>query len=149
MTLSPATVTGIVDRLVARGLVTRNRSDEDRRTVTLGASPEGRRAAAQVPSLLQDQLAARLRDLPVAEQERVRDALREVVRMMDAEDLDVAPMLSSGPVDVSADRMRSFFAPATPGSAANGASVAPSADAAPAPRAPRKKRGAAAPPGAR
>lgn len=109
MTLSPATVTGIVDRLVARELVVRNRSDEDRRIVTLSITAAGRRTAGQVPSLLQDRFAQRLRALPVAEQGALRDALSRIVKMMDAEELVVAPVLATGPADVSARRVRAFL----------------------------------------
>jgi DNA-binding MarR family transcriptional regulator len=41
--LTPATVTQMVDTLSAAGLVERSRSERDRRVVTIGLTPEGRR----------------------------------------------------------------------------------------------------------
>lgn len=45
--LSP-TMTGIVDRLVERGLVTRTRDPNDRRTLLVELSPEGRRVMERI-----------------------------------------------------------------------------------------------------
>jgi DNA-binding MarR family transcriptional regulator len=44
-----STVTGIVDRMVAAGLVVRERSETDRRVVHIRLTPEGRRLARQTP----------------------------------------------------------------------------------------------------
>jgi len=43
------TVTGIVDRMVAAGLVVRARSEEDRRVIHIRLTPEGRRLARETP----------------------------------------------------------------------------------------------------
>ena len=45
-------MTRLVDRLVAKGLVHRARSDSDRRVVHLTLTPTGEEAVAQVPSVL-------------------------------------------------------------------------------------------------
>jgi DNA-binding MarR family transcriptional regulator len=47
---SSATMTGIIDRLIEKKLVTRRRSDEDRRAVYVGLSAEGRDLLARVNS---------------------------------------------------------------------------------------------------
>lgn len=44
-----STVTGIVDRMVAAGLVVRERSDSDRRVVHIRLTAEGRRLARETP----------------------------------------------------------------------------------------------------
>jgi DNA-binding MarR family transcriptional regulator len=44
-----STVTGIVDRMVAAGLVVRSRSDLDRRVIHIRLTPEGRRLARETP----------------------------------------------------------------------------------------------------
>jgi DNA-binding MarR family transcriptional regulator len=46
--LSKANATGLIDRLVARGLVRRERSETDRRVVNVSLTPEGRKAAARL-----------------------------------------------------------------------------------------------------
>lgn len=42
--ISPPSTSAIVDRMVEAGLLVRERSDEDRRTVTVGLAPEGETA---------------------------------------------------------------------------------------------------------
>lgn len=46
--LSKANATGLIDRLVARGLVRRQRSETDRRVVHASLTPDGRKAAEQL-----------------------------------------------------------------------------------------------------
>ena len=46
--LSKANATGLIDRLVARGLVRRERSETDRRVVNVSLTQEGRKAAARL-----------------------------------------------------------------------------------------------------
>lgn len=46
--LSKANATGLIDRLVTRGLVRRERSDQDRRVVNVSLTAEGRQAAERL-----------------------------------------------------------------------------------------------------
>ncbi|MEZ4439082.1 MAG: MarR family transcriptional regulator [Polyangiaceae bacterium] len=94
VSLSQATVTGIVDRLASRQLVTRTRSDTDRRLVTIAITDAGLALLADAPSALQEKLAQRLAELPEAEQEGIRVTLERIVRMMDGSDIDADPVLS-------------------------------------------------------
>lgn len=94
VSLSPATVTGILSRLEARGLVERTRAAEDRRRVTTRLTVEGRKLVRRTPLPLQERFARRLRELPEAERRRYATTLSEIVAMMDASELDAAPLLS-------------------------------------------------------
>lgn len=94
--LSQATLTGILDRLAKRRLVTRRRSSKDRRRVTIALSAEGEALVRAAPSPLQAVFCARLAELPERTQARLCTTLEEVVRMMDAESLDAAAMLAPG-----------------------------------------------------
>jgi DNA-binding MarR family transcriptional regulator len=96
--VSASTVTGIVDRLESAGLVERRRDGEDRRCVYVRATRKGRLLASQTPSSLQDRLAERLRRVPARERAGIRTALERVVEMMEARDLDAAPILTPGSV---------------------------------------------------
>ena len=93
--LSQATVTGIVDRLARRQLVTRARSEADRRLVEVAITEAGTALVAQAPSALQEKFAQRLRNLSKEEQEIIRITLQKIVQMMDGEELDAAPVLST------------------------------------------------------
>ncbi len=95
--LSQATVTGIVDRLASRQLVTRVRSESDRRNVTVAITDAGTALLADAPSALQEKFANRLALLPAEEQHAIRVTLDKVVRMMDGEDLAADPVLDADP----------------------------------------------------
>jgi DNA-binding MarR family transcriptional regulator len=96
MSLSAATVCGILDRLEARGLVTRERQADDKRRVLVALTAAGAKLVAQAPSSLQDSFVFKLRALPLGEQAQVNRTLKKLVSMMSAEDLDAAPMLLAG-----------------------------------------------------
>jgi len=48
----PSTLTGILDRLEGRGLVTRELNQQDRRSLLVGLTRSGRRAAAKVEAAM-------------------------------------------------------------------------------------------------
>ena len=60
MYLHPTTVLGIIDRLEARGLVSRNRSKDDRRVVWLELTQDGKDLVQSTPEVAQGLLGARL-----------------------------------------------------------------------------------------
>lgn len=105
--LSQGTVSGIIDRLARRQYVSRRRGTKDRRRVTLSILPAGKDLLADAPSPLQTRFAARLAALPNENQQIIATMLEQIVRMMDAEDLAAAPVLTAGdpsrPPDVRAD----------------------------------------------
>ena len=86
--LSPATLTGILDRLEMRGLVSRERRPEDKRRVLVSLTAVGRQMAQELPSPLQDRFSARLTELTADQQDCIRTALASVARMMDADELE-------------------------------------------------------------
>jgi DNA-binding MarR family transcriptional regulator len=95
-----ATITNIVDRLEALGLVLRNRSEEDRRRVHLALSAEGRDAAAAAPDLLQAHFSERFADLPDWEQAMILAGLTRLADILGST-RDAAPLLDSGAIDRS------------------------------------------------
>lgn len=97
--LSQPTVSGILDRLERRGLVRRQRAEHDRRSVTIVVTEEGARVRREAPSLLQDTFRQRLSHLEEWERHWLLAALQRVATMMDAESLDAAPVLETGPLD--------------------------------------------------
>jgi len=66
VSLSPATVTGILARLSKRGLVERRRGEHDKRQLLARLTPKGTALVAEAPSPLQEQFVAQLRQLPQA-----------------------------------------------------------------------------------
>ncbi len=96
--LSPSTVVGIVDRLAEKDLVNRQRSSRDRRLVLTSLTEAGVQLAASAPSPLQQTLAAGLKQLPEEEQVGITLALEKVVELMNARNIDAAPVLETGPI---------------------------------------------------
>ena len=74
----PSNVTGIVDRLVARGLVERRGSDTDRRVKIIRLTPEGERIRASVVERMSTP-PPEIAELALDQQLALRDALREAV----------------------------------------------------------------------
>jgi len=96
--LSPSTVVGILDRLEEKGLVRRERVSKDRRVVTVTASEQGRTVAESAPSPLQSRLTEALGALPLLDQVAIAESLERVVNLMEAQDIDAAPILATGPI---------------------------------------------------
>lgn len=88
--LSHGTMTWMVDRMEARGLVARSRDKSDRRKVTVSLTEEGRRTAEQVPMVLQEKFSAELAALPPAKQEIISGVLDQVLEMMEIEETEKA-----------------------------------------------------------
>src|SRR6476469_9939030 len=65
--VTPAVVTGLIDRLERRGYVRRINSTDDRRRVLLALTDEGRAAAESVSSQLREEMAAALSAFSAAE----------------------------------------------------------------------------------
>ncbi len=96
--LGQPTVSGILTRLERRGLVVRARSEADRRSVVIRVTDAGENVLAEAPSLLQERFRAELRRLEDWEQHWMLSALQRIAMMMDAEGIDAAPILETGPV---------------------------------------------------
>jgi DNA-binding MarR family transcriptional regulator len=98
--LSQPTLTGILDRLERRGLVTRSRSGTDRRSVVITATNAGHAMLATAPPLLQDHFRQELAKLQEWEQTAMLATLQRVAAMMDAKVHEAAPALAA-PSDVT------------------------------------------------
>ena len=107
--LSQATVTGILTRLETRSLVTRDRSDADRRTVVVRLTPQGRSVLESAPSLLQDRFRRELLKLQEWEQTQMLATLQRIATMMDAEEIDAAPVLAAGAATATSDDVSQFL----------------------------------------
>ena len=101
VSLSQATVTDIVKRLEARGLLRRARDEADRRRVIITATAQGRRLQASAPPLLQETFARRFALLRDWEQTQLLASVQRIAELMDADDLDASPVLTSGAVVAS------------------------------------------------
>lgn len=90
------TITGIVERLERRGVLTRTRNGEDRRSVNIAATEKGRRLLKSAPPLLQERFRQRLASLQEWERTQILAILQRIAAMMDAEELNASPYLVTG-----------------------------------------------------
>jgi hypothetical protein len=65
------------------------------------------------PPLLQERFAQRFRNLQQWEQTQLLASLQRIAAMMDAEDIDAAPVLSSGSVRATAEAVEEVLEPET------------------------------------
>lgn len=97
--LAHASVTNVLDRLEARGLIARRRDDKDRRIVMVSLTAAGEAGLARAPSPLQERFLARFKPLAAWEKTAMLAALQRIVHLMDAGDLDAASVLDVGAID--------------------------------------------------
>jgi DNA-binding MarR family transcriptional regulator len=98
-----ATVTNLVDRLTAAGLATRRRSDRDKRKMLLAATDDGKAVLAAAPDMLQERFRDRFAALPAWEQAKILAALERLGVILDATEIDAAPLIDAGLIDRAAD----------------------------------------------
>ncbi|GAC16728.1 MarR family winged helix-turn-helix transcriptional regulator [Aliiglaciecola lipolytica] len=99
--LSSATVTSILDRLEARGFLIRERSVVDKRKVELHLTDEGAAAIKESPTLLQQHFITRFEAMEEWEQSQMLATMERMAMMMDASDIDAAPMLQVGGIQTT------------------------------------------------
>ncbi len=88
--LSPATLSGILDRLEARGFIRRVRQLDDKRRVMVELSAEGSALLAHAPSPMQDDFLRRFRALSATQQADIARVLHKLGRMMTPEPTEPA-----------------------------------------------------------
>lgn len=93
--LSQGTVSSILDRLERRGLLKRIRSHSDRRKIYVSLTEEGKARLAQAPTLLQQRFIQRFAELKEWEQHQILASVQRLAEMMDAQDIDAAPVLDT------------------------------------------------------
>jgi len=96
--LSHATVTSIVDRLEKSGMVTRERSEDDRRSVEIVLTQKGRTCIETAPELLQADFLVALSKLEPWEQNLLISSVQRIAVMMDANQIESAPILEIGEI---------------------------------------------------
>jgi DNA-binding MarR family transcriptional regulator len=99
VSLSHATVTGIVTRLEKRQLVQRSEDDQDRRRVLVGVTPAGEALLATAPPPIQESFVTEFERLEDWESSLILSSLQRVVAMMEATELEAAPILATGPIE--------------------------------------------------
>ena len=85
--IKPGTITGILDRLEAKGLVERTRVNKDRRIVNISITNAGRELVQAAPVPIQSTLAINLKKLPLDEVEAITSTAERLLELMKIEDV--------------------------------------------------------------
>jgi len=92
--LSPPTASRILDRLEKADYIIRQRATTDRRKVIITLTEQGRERIGNLPQPLHEQFLNRLHALSPEDQLELLRALERIVDLMDANDIDAAPVLT-------------------------------------------------------
>lgn len=103
VSLSKPTVTDILNRLERRGLVTRTRSDTDKRCIKVRVTSLARKKLVNSPPLLQEEFTRQFCNLEKWEQFQLLGCLNRIAEMMHVRNLDASPYLSGGSLSAPAD----------------------------------------------
>ncbi len=98
MGVSQATITALVDKLVGHGLVTRERSQTDRRQTNVTIAEAGSDVLDDAPDALQQLYVRNFEALEDWEQSQIVAVLERVASMLDAGDIDASPVLTTGEI---------------------------------------------------
>ena len=96
--LSQATVTNLVDRMERNELVLRQKSTADKRAVEIHLTAKGRQMIELAPEPLQAGFLREYRKLERWEQHQLIASMQKIAVLMDAEDIDASPILTTGEV---------------------------------------------------
>ncbi|MCA0869389.1 MarR family transcriptional regulator [Seohaeicola saemankumensis] len=98
MGVSQATVTALVDKLVSQQLVERVPSELDRRQTNVVATPLASDRLKNAPDALQQRYVRAFSELADWEQAQLVASLERVAEMMNASEVDAAPVLTTGEI---------------------------------------------------
>lgn len=99
--LSAATVTNIIDRLESKQLVSRVRNTEDKRKVSLYLTDSGKAILLNAPQPLQEHFIENFSNLAQWEQSQLLSSVERLADMMNANELDAAPLLELNAMSAS------------------------------------------------
>jgi len=99
VSLSQATVTGILERMEKRGLLARQRSESDKRRIMVRITEAGEQILQEAPPIMQEAFIERFASLPDWEQTMILSSLQRLVSIMDARAIQAGPFLETNPLD--------------------------------------------------
>ena len=96
VSLSGPTMTALLDKLGEKGLVSKRRDTADKRKVYVSLTDDGASTIRNAPDSLQARFEMGFSQLPRWEQAFLVAALERTAALLDADDLDAAPLLDAG-----------------------------------------------------
>ena len=106
MYLHPATMVGLLDRLEAKSLVQRSRSDKDRRVVHITITELGRELVKNSPEVAKGLLVKGLEPLPDKKVKVISDGLEQIVNILGVQE-EPPKLIHSADVNLPGKRRKS------------------------------------------
>ncbi len=105
VSLSRGTVTGILDRMVLKGLISKRKDIKDKRRVMLSITEQGEKILEMAPPLMQETFVDRFEEMQSWEQNMVLSSLQRLVSLMDAKAIDASPFLAARSLDATQEQI--------------------------------------------
>lgn len=93
--LNPSTISGIISRLEKKRLIAKLPKFDDKRISHIALTDSGMNLLKNAPTTLFEQLSMELQDLDEQKLEELNNSIDFLVRAMNAEDIEAAPILTS------------------------------------------------------
>lgn len=94
LNLNSSTVTGIVNRLEAKGYVARLPHLSDKRAVFISLTSKGDKLLEESPELLHELLSRKLKRLPEEKLDQINEALKILIDSLEIEDISASPVIT-------------------------------------------------------
>lgn len=98
MGVTQATISALIKKLEAKNLLERRRSERDRRQTNMFITDKGLEKVHGAPDALQQRYVQQFEAMPDWEQAMVVAVLEKVAAMLDADDIDASPVLTTGEI---------------------------------------------------
>ena len=112
VSLSQATLTVILNRMEKCGLLSRRRSQQDKRRVLVSITDNGKQVLEDAPPLMQEAFVDEFSSLQEWEQAMILCSLQRLVSIMDAKAIQAAPFLATNSIDSHAAKTDKVKPPA-------------------------------------
>lgn len=106
LNLNSSTMSGIIDRLEAKGFVARLPNPKDKRTIHISLTSKGLKLLDASPQLLHHQLSKHLQNLPPEKINEINEALKILTRSLNIEKIPASPlMIIEDPISINMDEL--------------------------------------------
>ncbi|MBW1690869.1 MAG: hypothetical protein DRG87_03625 [Deltaproteobacteria bacterium] len=89
--VTPANITGVIDRLEKKGLVERIRQKTDRRVALVSLTESGEELSEQLPDPIETKLISGLVNLAPEQVQALGEAMKRLIDLIDADGIEDAP----------------------------------------------------------
>lgn len=94
LSLNSSTVSGIINRLEKKGYLARLPKTGDKRIVNIALTSAGDKLLSSIPSLLHEQLSAKLQKLDQEKLLSLEESLNTLVTLLDIEKIEASPLIT-------------------------------------------------------